>query len=154
LAVKGFLRKTGPNYRNKSNRVHLDEILGSDRWGQIKTPRPRLATDHLVSLREISEMSEITDVLKIYEKAPRDVQRDIVNELVDIGDIQENLVRMRKDANEFKSDKSWHDIITSDVEKFGYKFDDIKKMRDKYDSVKPIIRKRIRDISAKYQKYQ
>ena len=153
-AVKAFMRKTGPHYREKTNKVHLDEILGHERWSAQKKPTPRLATDHLVPLRKISEMSELTELLQIYEKAPQHIKNSILEDLVSIGDIEENLVRMRKDANEFKSDKSWHEILPQEVRKYDYTPADVAHWRTEYDRVETSIRAQIRTKARKYEKYK
>ena len=118
LAIKDLLRTEGPNYRKLSSSVSHDQIIGEERWkaSARDLPRganlPRLATDHLVSLDRIANMPELTDFLLAYEKASTPVQQKMTADLVALGDIPENLLRMRKDANKPRATRAGTPSLT------------------------------------------
>jgi len=152
-AVKDFLRAEGPNYRKRRATVGFDEIIGKIRWdakwGAGK--RPALATDHLVALDRIANLSELTEFLLIYEKSSDAVKAKMTQDLIGLGDIESNLVRMRKDANESKSNKSWNDAIYEQMKKYGYENSDVDAMREREAKELETIKQKIAEMTAKYR---
>jgi hypothetical protein len=157
LAIKDLLRTEGPNYRKLSSSVSHDQIIGEDRWNDSlrDLPRgatpPRLATDHLVSLERIANMSELTDFLLAYEKAPTSARQKMTADLVALGDIPENLMRMRKDANESKGSKSWNQITYAQMKRFGYEHRDVDAARAAEAKALSSILKMIGEMTDRYK---
>jgi hypothetical protein len=154
-AVKDFLRTEGPNYKKRRATVNYDEIIGKARWdakwGASSGKRPALATDHLVALDRIANLSELTEFLLIFEKSSDEVKAKMTEDLIGLGDIESNLVRMRKDANESKSNKSWNDVTYEQVKKYGYENNDVDDMREREGKELETIKQKIAEMTAKYR---
>jgi hypothetical protein len=154
-ALKEFLRTEGPNYKKRRATVEYDEITGKARWdaewGARQGKRPALATDHLVALDRIANLSELTEFLLIYEKSSDAVRAKMTEDLIGLGDIESNLVRMRKDANESKSNKSWNDVTYEQMKKYGYESNDVEDMRRREGTELATIKQKIAEITAKYR---
>ncbi len=157
LAIKDLLRTEGPNYRRQTSNVSHDQIIGEERWNASLrdlprgAKRPALATDHLVSLDTIANMAELTDFLLAYEKAPTSVQQKMTADLVALGDIPENLLRMRADANGFKSNKSWNAITYEQMKRFGYENSDVNAARAAEAKALSLIKKMIDEMTERYK---
>jgi hypothetical protein len=127
--VKDLLRIEGPNYEARSN-VTYDQILGEKRWAEIPSDqRVGLQTDHLVPLDRVANLPELAEFLEAYQKAPASVKNRMMADLIALGDRPENLVRINEKANNFKSNKSWHDITYDEARKFFYEPADVDRMR-------------------------
>jgi hypothetical protein len=154
-AVKDFLRTEGPNYKKRRATVEYDEIIGKARWdakwGASQGKRPALATDHLVALDRIANLSELIEFLLIYEKSSDAVKAKMTEDLIGLGDIESNLVRMRKDANESKSNKSWNDVTYEQMKKYGYENSDVDDTRKREGKELETIKQKIAEMTAKYR---
>ena len=152
-AVKDFLRTEGPNYKKRRATVEYDEIIGKARWDAkwSQGKRPALATDHLVALDRIANLSELTEFLLIYEKSSDAVKAKMTEDLIGLGDVESNLVRMRKDANESKSNKSWDDVTYEQLKKYGYENSEVDDMRKREEKELETIKQKIAEMMAKYR---
>jgi hypothetical protein len=72
--------------------------------------------------------------------------------LIALGDIPENLVRMRADANNFKSAKAWKDMTLDEVKKFGYDKDDYDRMVKREAGMLGDIKAQILALANEYKK--
>jgi len=145
------MRSNGPNYSSKGN-VNVDEVMSPEAWKALPQPRPALATDHLVALDRISKMPELNELLMLYSEASPALKTKIKADLKGLGDIQENLVRMRGDFNSgVKSNKSWGDLTYDQAKRFGYGAADVDKMRGREGKALSTIKQKIADLTAQYK---
>ncbi|MDR3470663.1 MAG: hypothetical protein P4M09_03075 [Devosia sp.] len=152
-ALSELLRRVGPNYRRLSN-VGFDQIVGEQRWldrWPAGSTRPLLANDHLVALDRIARRPELTELLGIYAQAPEGIKTQIVDDLVAIGDDSENLVRMRRDANLMKGNRSWENITYGEANEFDYGATDVERMRGKEGRSLARILKAIAEATTRYR---
>ena len=147
--VMKVFRKPGPRYRSKS-RINVDQVMRREKWDALAT-KPRLATDHLVSLTRISKFQQLNEILVLYTKASPPVKAEIKQALRDIGDLESNLFRMNYDVNsKIKSGKSWHEITYSQVEQV-YSVKEVDAIRISEDNSLEIILKAIDDMTIKFR---
>lgn len=128
--IARLLRSNGPNYAKLSD-VTFDQILGAKRWELRKDAKgkfPALENDHIVSVKRITNLPEISDLLAIYAKASETQQAEIVDGIRAIGDRPTNLRRMQAEANGLKLERSWHEISPIEMREFGYTQEDIDAM--------------------------
>jgi hypothetical protein len=149
-AVRDFLRAVGENYKRRSN-VSYDEVLGKEAWNNLgdKKKYP-MSVDHLVALDRIANMKELTPVLLAYEKASAAVKEQIVADLVKLGDIPENLLKMRAGANSSKKNRSWEDVSVAEMKKFDYDLNHLMRLRADEARALPIIMKAIAEMVTRY----
>src|SRR4029434_161272 len=93
-SVKKLMEKRGPNYRRKKRDAELDEVMDKDRAKAIrdaeaagtidKTP---LSPDHLIALTHIANLPELAPLFEIFPTLPKHVQKEMIRELVALGDI-------------------------------------------------------------------
>jgi hypothetical protein len=149
--VMDVLRSNGPNYRGKSS-VNVDQVMSSDTWKALPSPKPPLATDHLVALDRISKLQELNELLILYPQASATVKAEIKAELQALGDMEKNLVRMRHDANSaMKSNKSWEDITYDQARKYQYSPSDVDKMRKSEAEALTVIKDKIAELTARFK---
>lgn len=145
------MRSNGPRYRAKGS-VNLDEVMARPAWDALPQPRPPLATDHLVALDRISKLPEVNELLKLYPEASAVVKEEMKSELRALGDMEENLVRMRHDANSgMKSNKSWNDLTYEQAKPFGYTNTDVDKIRGREATALAIIKDKIASLTAHFK---
>ncbi|MGW1877917.1 eCIS core domain-containing protein [Streptomyces sp. NPDC001975] len=151
-SLNELMRSNGPNYK-AAGRIQVDQVMSLAAWNAEVT-KPKLATDHLVSLDRITELRELRRLLAFYAQAPAEVQELLRNELAALGDLPDNLVRMRADANgsSLKSNKSWADIPYAKAAKFGYSVADVDAIRAREAQTYADILRRIEELTAKYTK--
>jgi hypothetical protein len=157
-AVKAFLRTVGPNYGKRSG-VPYDEILGKERWdsflaGRRPEDRPtyaRLATDHIVALARIARLPELAEFIEVYGKVSDSAKASMVDELVALGDMEANLLRISAKANGAKSDRSWHGISYDEAREFGYTRADVDAYRIEEDKILEELRRRIPELTNRYK---
>ncbi|MFD4601983.1 DUF4157 domain-containing protein [Streptomyces sp. NPDC058464] len=151
-SLNDLMRGNGPNYV-ATGRIQVDQVMSAPTWNALAT-KPELATDHLVSLDRITKLPELRRLLAFYAQAPAEVQAVLRQELAALGDLPENLVRMRADANgsSLKSNKSWADISYAKAEKFGYSVSDVDGARAREEQAYAEILRRIEELTAKYVK--
>ncbi|MER5519422.1 DUF4157 domain-containing protein [Streptomyces sp. NPDC002763] len=151
-SLNELMRSNGPNY-TAAGRIQVDQVMSRAAWNAQVT-KPELATDHLVSLDRITKLRELRKLLAFYAKAPAEVQAVLRNELAALGDLPDNLVRMRADANgsSLKSNKSWADIPYAKAAKFGYSAADVDAIRAREAQTYADILRRIEELTAKYTK--
>ena len=75
----------------------------------------------------------------------------MIEDLIALGDIESNLVSMRKDANESKSNKSWNDVTYDQMKKYGYEAGDVDRVRTREAAELEVIKKKIAEMTAKYR---
>jgi hypothetical protein len=152
MSLNQLMRSNGPNYAAVS-RIQIDQVMSPTTWNALGA-KPALATDHLVSLDRITKLPELDRLLRFYAQAPAEVQAVLREELAALGDLPDNLVRMRADANgsSLKSNKSWAEIPSSQAEKFGYSEADVKAVRLREDRAHAEILKRIEELTSTYAK--
>jgi chemotaxis protein histidine kinase CheA len=144
-----IVRGNGPNYAARS-RVTVDEVMTARNWTELPAPRPALQTDHIVAVDRIARMPELDEVLKVYAAGSPGVRAEIEARLAELGDLPQNLTRMRGDANNFKSNASWHDLTYGEMQKFGYTPEMIDRMRRLEDATLQDIRSRIGDLTREF----
>ncbi|MFD3584527.1 DUF4157 domain-containing protein [Streptomyces sp. NPDC058683] len=151
-SLNELMRSNGPNYK-AAGRIQVDQVMSLAAWNAQVT-KPELATDHLVSLDRITKLRELSRLLAFYAQAPAEVQALLRNELAALGDLPDNLVRMRADANgsSLKSNKSWADIPYAKAAKFGYSASDVDAIRAREAQTYADILRRIEELTAKYTK--
>lgn len=148
--VMDFMRSNGPNYQDKGN-INVDQVMSRTSWEAMAGSRPPLATDHLVSLDRISKLSELNSLLVLYAEAPPHLKEPIRAELKALGDMPENLVRMRAAPNSaMKSNKSWNDITYDQAKAHGYDVADVDAMRLKEGKALDSIKQRIADLHKRF----
>ena len=147
--VMDVLRTEGPKYRGKSS-VTLDEVMSKKNWDALAA-KPPLATDHLVALDRISKLQELNELLVLYPKGSAAIKEEIKAELKALGDMPDNLVRMRADVNSgIKSNKSWHEITYSQVEKY-YSVAEVDAIRAKEDKSLGQILDKIKELTDTFK---
>ena len=152
--VKTRLRKVGPEYRRRSE-VKFDQIMGEESFKTLSKeggPRPALQTDHLVSLDEIANSPVMTDFLAVLVVSRPNIQQEMLSRLESFGDIPENLVRMRADANNKKSSRSWNDIVYDEMSEFGYSNKNIEDIRARENRVRETIMRLIDDVTNEFRR--
>lgn len=150
-SIKNHMRKTGKNYRSIKRNAKFDAILGKERFDQLQASaagrggKPiAISPDHLVSLDEIANMPALLPLFDIHQQASPGLKAEIVASLQALGDLPDNLVPMRSDANEhLKNARSWHDIDPKEAARYGYSADDVSKMRDRETAMRGAILKHI-----------
>lgn len=154
-SVKNHMRKTGKNYRSIKRKAKFDAILGKDRFDQLQNAAKAgqggkpigISPDHLVSLDEIANMPALLPLFDIHQQASPALKAEIVAALQALGDLPDNLVPMRSDANEhLKSAKSWHDIDPKDAARYGYSAADVQMMRDRETAMRDAIHEHIKEL--------
>jgi hypothetical protein len=149
--VMDVMRSNGPLYRAKSA-GNVDEVMSKEAWAAVGTPKPALATDHLVSLDRMSKMSELNELLTLYPEASPAIKAQMKEDLKALGDFEDNLVRMQAKPNSaVKSNKSWHEITYDQVKPYGYRPADVDKMRGLEDTALQAIKDRIAKLTADYR---
>lgn len=125
------MRKEGPNYK-AAKRLMVDQVMEEKAWEALpRKSRPELATDHLVSLDRISKLPETDQLLALYHDATPAVKAEIRRELENIGDFQDNLIRMKASANSSKRERSWNAITYQEAKEYGYTASEVDKIREK-----------------------
>ncbi|MEU9154661.1 DUF4157 domain-containing protein [Streptomyces sp. NPDC048417] len=150
--LNDLMRSNGPNY-TAAGEIQVDQVMSLAAWNAQAT-KPELATDHLVSLDRITKLPELHRLLAFYAQAPAEVQAVLRNELAALGDLPDNLLRMRADANgsSLKSNKSWADIPYAKAQKFGYSASDVDAVRAREARAYAEVLRRIEELTAKYTK--
>lgn len=162
-SIKKQMEKRGPNYRRMKNKAEFDEILQKTRFDErdaaaraAPNGKPLgISPDHLIPLDEIANMPELLPLFELHRDASPKLKAEILKALIDLGDIPKNLVAMRSDANaNLKNKHSWHDIGPSDAleRQYGYTGDDIRKMRDREDQARAMIREHIAEAIKEFRK--
>lgn len=75
----------------------------------------------------------------------------MIADLVALGDLESNLVRMRADANGFKGNKSWEEITYDQVKQFSYESTDVDAMRLRGAKELEMIKAAIADLVKRYK---
>lgn len=147
--IANILRKNGPNYKAAS-KIKFDELLGEDAWKALEK-RPRLDTDHIVPVREIEDLLNQSKLPRLHSQASRGVKEEMEKAMQELGDVESNLMRMRRDANQMmKSDRSWNDISYSEASKYGYTQEMVEKMRTTENAQRALIRDKIRSLEETF----
>jgi hypothetical protein len=107
------------------------ELVKGDLSEQQKGALARIRRAIETAGPRIANLSELTEFLLIYEKSPDAIKAKMIADLIGLGDIESNLVRMRKDANESKSNKSWNDVTYEQMKKYGYENSEVDAMRER-----------------------
>ena len=75
----------------------------------------------------------------------------MLRDLSALGDIPANLKRMDYDANNLKSNRSWHNITYDEWKEYGYKATDVDSMRQAEDASLKAIKEAIAKLTQKYR---
>ena len=150
-SIKQLMRLVGPNYR-KASKIAFDEVLKEERFNKLPPNEKALQTDHLVPLDWVANSPEMTEFLKVYASASKAEQQAMGRALIDLGDIPDNLVRMRADANNFKSAKAWKDMSLDELKKFGYDDKDYERMVKREADMLTLIKAQILALANEYRK--
>ena len=161
--IKKIMEKRGKNYKKKAE-AKFDEILGEERFKaeQAKQPSGKpiaLSPDHLVPLDKIANLPELQPLLDLYKTGDANTRREIRATLQKLGDLPENLVPMRSDANvTLKNARPWRELDAAEAATYGYSADDIRKMvireQEMLETIKTIIaeavkqQKKVRGLHA------
>ncbi|WP_218951954.1 DUF4157 domain-containing protein [Amycolatopsis anabasis] len=144
------MRTAGPNYKARS-KLAVDQVMSQATWDALQR-KPRLATDHLVSLDRLSKLPQLNRLLALYTEASPAVKAEIKAALEALGDRPDNLYRMNAVANgpKLKGKKSWHEIDFKKAAEFGYTADDVKRMRLLEDNSLAAILQRVEELTARF----
>jgi hypothetical protein len=161
--LKERMRKPGENYNNVKNNATYDEAMGelhfqkvqanatsAEKQGGQKIP---LSPDHLVPLDHIANLKALTPLLDMFAKASLGLREKIEKDLCGLGDIKDNLVPMRWDANEhMKRARLWENITPAEARRYGYLPDQVIEMQRRSVEMQGKILKQIEDLTEKYAK--
>lgn len=155
--INTILRSYGPNY-NKLYEIPFDEIMGSRRWQALvaearlaRKPLPRLENEHIVSIKRITELPEMNELLEIYATASIAEQAAIVERIKMIGDRPYNLKRMSYDVNRKKLDRKWETVSIGEVREYGYTQADLDKLVKAEADALPKLQREILTETSKWE---
>jgi hypothetical protein len=125
-SIKKLMEKRGPNYRSKKARAEIDEVMDPARAKAVREaelagaiPKTPLSPDHLVALTRIANLPELAPLFEIFPTLPKHLQKELIRELVGLGDIDENLVPMSSFVNSaIKSGRPWSQVKYHEVSKY------------------------------------
>jgi len=90
-------------------------------------------------------------LLEMFAKASPRLQDEIEKALCDLGDIKENLVPMRWDANEhMKRARLWEHISFAEASDYGYLPEHVQKMQERSIEMQGKILKKIEELNKKF----
>jgi len=130
--MNDILSRRGENFKNKTTNTPYDQIMGPQRWNELKTQRAatntaekapplQLDPDHYYPTSRIAQSKAAKEWAEVYSKASPSERVEMEEALKDIGDDAENLFSMEREANQrWKNDRMWSEIHPTEGPEAGY----------------------------------
>lgn len=159
--LNALMRKPGKNYNKVKKSATCDEAMGSAHFLKVEaaatgaekknSSKIPLSPDHLVPLDHIANMEQLSPLLEMFLKASSGLRENIGKDLCALGDIKDNLVAMRWDANEhMKRARLWENITPNEAARYGYLPAQVAEMQRRSIDMQGKILQKIKELTDKY----